>query len=125
MALNRPVLWFLGLGCLTFLTAGVVVPRLLSGTKTAVLVNRSACDRQEWQEVGDRYSSLYQAHQSNRIRLSQVVIVSGLGEEVREQIPTPQQFRAIETFGEPDAERLSQIEAGFTDVEVLTCSAQG
>jgi hypothetical protein len=123
MALNRSLLQILGLGWLSFLGAGVVISWLFPLTQLTVLVDRSRCDPLGWQALSDRYADLYKAHERNRVQLLQVVIVSELGEEIRETPPTPQEFRAIETVGAPEAERLSRIKAGFSNVELLACSA--
>jgi hypothetical protein len=123
MALNYSLLRILGLGWLSFLLAGIVIARFFSLTQLTVLVDRSKCDRQGWREVSDRYADLYKAHERKRIKLSQVVIVSELGEEIRKPAPTPQEFQAIETIGAPDTERFSRIRAGFAEVEVLACGA--
>ncbi len=123
MALNYSLLRILGLGWLGFLLAAVVIARFFSLPQLTVLIERSKCDRQGWRELSDRYADLYKAHERRRIRLSQVVIVSELGEEIRTTIPTPREFQSIETVGAPDKERLSRITAGFTEVEVLACGA--
>lgn len=120
--LNRSLLQIIGLGWLGFLLSGIVIGRLFAVTKVTVLVDRAKCDRQAWRQVSDRYAELFKDHERKRIQLSQMVLISNLGEEVREVVPTPAEFQAIETYGEPSTERLRQLQAGFTKVEVLTCN---
>jgi hypothetical protein len=123
MDLNRSLWKILGFGGLGFLATGFIVSRLFSIAEVTVLVDRSGCDRASWRQLGDRYKALHKAHEQRKLELSQVVIVSALGEEVRETIPTPREFLAIETFGKPDAERLARLKASFSSVEVLSCQA--
>ncbi len=123
MDLNRSLLWTVSLGWLSFLVAGVVVARLFSISQVTVLIDRSACDAEGWQQVSDRYAALYQAHQRKRLQLSQMIIVSDLGEEVRETVPTPAEFHRMETSGQPNSQRFDQLKNGFDNVRVLTCEA--
>jgi hypothetical protein len=109
------------LGWLGFLLTGIVITRLFAISKVTVLVDRAKCDRQTWRQVSDRYAELFKDHERKRIQLSQMVLISDLGEEVREVVPTPAEFQVLETYGEPSTERLRQLQAGFSEVEVLTC----
>jgi hypothetical protein len=119
--LNRSLLQIIGFGWLGFLVAGIVVTRLFAISKVTVLVDRAKCDRQAWRQVSDRYAELFKDHERKRIQLAQMVLISDHGEEVREVVPTPVEFQALETYGEPSTERLRQLQAGFAEVEVLTC----
>lgn len=121
--LNRSLLWTVGLGWLGFLVVGLAVARLFAIAQVTVLIDRSACSAEGWQQVSDRYSALYQAHQRKNIQLAQVVIVSDLGAEVRETLPSPAEFDRMKTSGEPNSERFDQLKNSFDDVTVLTCEA--
>ncbi len=123
MDLNRSLLWTVGLGWLGFLVAGVVIARLFAISQVTVLIDRSDCDAEGWQQVSDRYAALYQAHQSRRLQLAQIIIVSDLGEEVRETVPTPAEFHRMKTSGQPNPQRFDQLKNSFDHVRVLTCEA--
>lgn len=123
MDLNRSLLWTVGLGWLGFLVVGIAVARLFAIAQVTVLIDRSACNAEGWQQVSDRYSALYQSHRRKNIQLAQVVIVSDLGAEVRETLPSPAEFNRMKTSEEPNPERFDQLKDSFDNVRVLTCEA--
>ncbi len=122
--LNRSLLWTVGLGWLGFLVVGIAVGRLFTIAQVTVLIDRSACNAEGWQQVSDRYNTLYQAHQRKSIRLAQVVIVSDLGAEVRETLPSPAEFNRMKTSGEANPERFDQLKSSFDNVRVLACETE-
>lgn len=122
--LNRSLLWTVGLGWLGFLIVGVAVARLFAISQVTVLIDRSACNPEGWQQVSDRYNTLYQAHQRKRIRLVQVVIVSDLGAEVRETLPSPAEFNRMKTSGKANPERFEQLKSSFDNVNVIACDTE-
>lgn len=121
MNLNRSLMQIIGFGWLGFLCLGIVINRLFAITQVTVLVDRAQCDRTSWQKVSDRYAELLRDHERRRIQLTKLVILSDLGAEVRDSLPTPAEFNALETYGEANPERVEQLVAGFPTVEVLSC----
>ncbi|MEM9220617.1 MAG: hypothetical protein AAGD25_40640 [Cyanobacteria bacterium P01_F01_bin.150] len=113
-----------GLSWLAFLVVGLAIAWLAPIPKLTVLLDRSYCPANQWQQVAQAYSQLYDQHQHRRLILEQVVMVSDLGQDAFASPPTPDAVRQISTYGQRDGDRLSQLQSTYSNSEVLGCSSQ-
>ncbi|MBE9078190.1 hypothetical protein IQ241_12955 [Romeria aff. gracilis LEGE 07310] len=122
MALNRVLLRIVGLGWLGFIAIGLVVSQVFAAPTVALLIDRSDCAPDQWRSLSERYEALYGRYQRDRVKFSQILLISDLGEEVAEVPLTPAEFRRLHTYGQADPERLAQLAQSYPAVELLSCA---
>ncbi|MEL7036985.1 MAG: hypothetical protein AAFO04_15380 [Cyanobacteria bacterium J06592_8] len=121
--LTRYLLKLLGLTGVGFLIANFAIGLFFPIPEVAVLVDRSFCPPEQWQNLSQTYGKLYRQNQQKQILLNPVILFSDLGEEVLKSPLEPQEFRTLKTFGRSNDERLSQLKTQYTHAEVLNCSS--
>ena len=124
MALNHTLFRIIGCGWLGFIAVGVVVSRVFAVPTVALLIDRSYCGPFQWRKVSEAYEEIYTQYQRDRVKFSQILLISDLGEEVVEVPLTPAEFRRLRTYGQASSERLSQLEQSYPAVEVLSCARE-
>ncbi len=120
---NRRLLQTLAVGWLAFLGAGVGLRQALSGPTVTIIIDRSYCDPARWEQITTDYGELYNQHQQRRLTIDQVIYVSDLGEEVAEELPSPEAIMTMSTYGRFNADQLRQTTAAHPDAEVFACSS--
>jgi hypothetical protein len=87
-----------------------------------VIIDRSYCTPAQWQPIAEEYATLYEQQTQQRLKIEQVIYVSDLGQEVAQEIPTPEQIRTLSTFGRFNEAQMNQVMAAQPEAEVLSCS---
>lgn len=97
----------------------------------AIVVDRSFCSPNQWQLTTAAYRDRYQAHQQKQIEIKRVILVGDLGEESLPQLPTPEDFAALPTFGRSNTNALARWRQGKSlppelqgaRIEFLSCGS--
>lgn len=118
---NQRLFIILSLGWLGFIGLGLGLRQWLSGPAVTVIIDRSYCAPDQWQAQADRYAALYDQQTQQRLTISQVIYVSDLGQEVADRVPSPEQVRALNTFGRFNADQMNQAITEQPKAEVLSC----
>ncbi|MEO0458671.1 MAG: hypothetical protein AAF152_19120 [Cyanobacteria bacterium P01_A01_bin.114] len=111
----------LGLGWLAYLLVGFGLSQASGGAKIQIVIDRSYCAPNDWQQVANEYAQLYQQHQQKQITLESVTLVNDLGEEVRDTPPSAEEIAGLNTFGLPGRDRINAIVQASPDAQVLSC----
>ncbi len=119
--LNRYLLTILGLGWLSFLLAGILLDRFFAAPNFVLLIERSYCPPQQWQQVVEEYVDLYSQHQKHTIEIESVVLFNDLGEEVLSAIPTPEELRDLSIYGRSSPQREAELSKTYNQVKVIRC----
>lgn len=120
--LNRSLLTIVGLGWLSFIIFGLIIQTVFAAPNIIILVDRSYCPPQQWQEVVQTYQTSYQKHQQKRLKIEKVILFSYLGEEVLLTLPTPDELLAIKTYGRSTPQRQEQLKQNYPKSQILKCS---
>ena len=121
---NRRLLSILGLGWLAFAGLGWGLRQGLTPTIT-VIIDRSYCAPAQWQTLATEYTTLHEQYTQKRLNIDQVIYVSDLGQVVAEEIPTPDEVRALNTFGLFNETQMNQALQAQPKAEVLSCHEGG
>lgn len=120
--LNRTLLRTIGVGWAAFAIAAVAIRTVFAAPDVTLLVDRSYCEPAQWQVVSEQYADLYQQHQRGSITLSAIIFFSDLGEEVSDQVLTPDAFQDLTTYGRPSPDRQIALEASHPQAKLLSCT---
>lgn len=121
---NQRLLRILGLGWLAFIGVGLGLRQGLQGPATVVVIDRSYCEPNQWQQVAQSYADLYDQSENRQLRIEQVILLNDLGEEVLDTPPDPDAIQALSTFGRSNPARLQTISQKFPKATILTCASQ-
>lgn len=113
----------IGLSWLAFLVVGLAIAWLAPIPSLTLVIDRSYCPANQWQQIAQSYNQLYDQHKQRTLILDQVVLVSDLGQEVLDTPPTPSAIRQLSTYGQRDGDRLSKLQSTYGNSEVLSCTA--
>ena len=119
--LNRYLLTILGLGWLSFLIMGILLNQFFAAPNFVLLVERSYCPPQQWQQVVQKYSDLYRQHQQNLVKIESVILFNDLGEEVLTNIPTPEALGDLPTYGRSNPQKARELSKTYAQVKVIRC----
>jgi hypothetical protein len=119
--LNRTLLRTVGVGWVAFAIAAVAIRTVFAAPNITLLVDRSYCEPAQWQVVAAQYADLYQQHQRGSITISSTIFFSDLGEEVSDQVLTPDAFQNLATYGLPSPDRQAALEATHPQAQRLSC----
>ncbi|MDJ0536543.1 MAG: hypothetical protein QNJ70_29315 [Xenococcaceae cyanobacterium MO_207.B15] len=119
--LNRYLLTILGLGWLSFLIAGILLNQLFAAPNFVLLIERSYCPPQKWQQVVLVYTNLYRQHQQNLVKIESVVLFNDLGKEVLTTVPTPEELGGLRTYGRSNLQKESELRKAYDRVKVIRC----
>jgi hypothetical protein len=118
---NQKLIRILGLGWLAFLGLGLGLRQAFIAPSVTVILDRSYCAPAQWQAVAAAYADLYEQQAQQRLKISQVIYVSDLGQEVAVTVPTPEQVSALNTYGRFNEAQMSQAIQDQPEAEVLSC----
>ena len=119
--LNRYLLTILGLGWLSFLVAGILFNQVFAAPNFVLLIERSYCPPQKWQQVVQVYTDLYRQHQQNLVKIESVVLFNDLGKEVLTTVPTPEELRGLRTYGRSNLQKEDELRKAYDRVKVIRC----
>ena len=111
----------IGLSWLAFLVVGVAIALFFPIPSLTVVIDRSYCPTNQWQQIAQTYDQLYEQHDQKKLVLEQVVMVSDLGQDVFETPPKPDVIRQLSTYGKRDGDRLSALQQKDTNVRLISC----
>ena len=120
--LNRVLFTILGLGWSSFLIVGILLNQVFAAPNFVLLIERSYCPPQQWQQVVQKYSDLYRQHQQNLVKIESVILFNDLGEEVLTNIPTPEELEDLHTYGRSNPQKESKLSKTYDQVRVIRCS---
>jgi hypothetical protein len=121
MNLNTPLFKTLGLSWLMFLITGLLISWLFAIPTLTVLIDRSYCPPNQWQQVSQSYTDLYRQHQQRRLQLQPIVLFSNLGQEVFASPPPPEVIQALSTYGHSDLHRQAELQKSYPKTQLLGC----
>ncbi|NEP41933.1 MAG: hypothetical protein F6K25_30235 [Okeania sp. SIO2G4] len=119
--LNRYLLTILGLGWLSFMITGIVLNQVFAVPNFVLLIERSYCPSQQWQQVVEEYIDLYRQNQQHLVKIESVVLFNDLGEEVLTTVPTPEELRGQSTYGRSSPQREAELRKAYGQVKVIRC----
>ena len=119
--LNRYLLTILGLGWFSFLIAGILFNQVFAAPNFVLLIERSYCPPQKWQQVVQAYTDLYRQHQQNLVKIESVVLFNDLGKEVLTTVPTPEELRGLRTYGRSNLQKEAELRKAYDRVKVIRC----
>lgn len=111
---------------MSLLALGLLGYHLWMRESKTLVVDLSACSAEELEFVSSIYSGILRAHQRGKLRVSRIVLVGDTREGVAREdivrtILMPNDFRALERSGAPNAERLVQLMEKYPNPELMTC----
>lgn len=118
---NQRLIRILGLGWLAFLGLGFGLRQALTAPSVTVIIDRSYCAPAQWQPLAEEYAALYDQQAQHRLKINQVIYISDLGQEVATAIPTPDEIRALSTFGRFNQAQMNQAIQAQPEAKVLSC----
>ncbi|MBW4661697.1 MAG: hypothetical protein KME15_23755 [Drouetiella hepatica Uher 2000/2452] len=121
MNLNTPLFKTLGLSWLMFLITGLLISWLFAIPTLTVLIDRSYCPSNQWQQVSQTYTDLYHQHQRRQLQLRSVILFSNLGQEVFASPPLPEAIQALSTYGYSDLYRQAELQKTYSKTQLLGC----
>lgn len=119
--LNRYLVTIIGFGWLSFLLAGILLNQVFAAPNFVLLIERSYCPPQKWEQVVQEYTNLHRQHQQNLIKIESVVLFNDLGEEVVTTIPTPEELRSLRTYGRSNPQRKDDLKKAYSRVKLIDC----
>ncbi len=119
--LNRALLTIVIVGWLGFLLSGGLVAYVFASPSLTLLIDRSYCPPQKWQQVTQTYEELYQQHQQKQAQIETVILFSDLNEEILDELPTPEAFSNLNTYGRFNPQRQSDLSKRYPKAKVLNC----
>jgi hypothetical protein len=122
MNFNKQLFKTLGLSWLAFLIIGLLIGWLFAIPTITVLIDRSYCPPNQWQQVVQTYAQLYQQHQQHQLQLRSVILFSSLGEEPFSTLPEPAVLQQVSTYGRPDLQRQVRLQKDHPQAHLLKCS---
>jgi hypothetical protein len=131
----KPINWAflrtMAVGLGSFGLAGLAIGWMFPTARVVIVVDRSFCSPNQWQLTTAAYRDRYQAHQQKQIEIKRVILVGDLGEESLPQLPTPEDFAALPTFGRSNTNALARWRQGKSlppelqgaRIEFLSCGS--
>ncbi|NJR64768.1 MAG: hypothetical protein HC772_04665 [Leptolyngbyaceae cyanobacterium CRU_2_3] len=121
MNLNKRLFKTLGLSWLALLLAGLLIRWLFAIPSMTVLIDRSYCPADQWQQISQTYTDLYHQHQWRQLHLKTVVLFSNLGQEVLSSPPIPTVIQNLSTYGQSNEQRQAQVQKAYPKGRLLQC----
>lgn len=118
---NRKLLITLGLSWVGFAIAGLLITLLFPIPTVAVLIDRSYCPPEGWQQVVQQYDTLYSQHQQKHLKIEQVIVFSDLGEDVLPSIPSQDEIQSLSTYGRQNLDHRSKLTGQHPNAQLLAC----
>lgn len=121
MNLNIRLFKTLWLSWLAFLITGLLISWSFAIPTITVLIDRSYCSPDQWQQVSHTYTDLYRQHQWRQLHLQTVILFSQLGQEIFASPPMPTKIQNISTYGHPDRQRQAELQKAYPKTQLLGC----
>ncbi|NJO39199.1 MAG: hypothetical protein HC769_12695 [Cyanobacteria bacterium CRU_2_1] len=121
MNLNTRLLKTLGFSWLAFLITGLLISWFFAIPTITVLIDRSYCPPDQWQQVSQTYTNLYRQHQRRQLRLQTVILFSNLGQDVFVSPPMPAVIQTLSTYGHSDKQRQTELQKAYSKTQLLDC----
>ena len=121
MSLNTRLLKTLGFSWLAFLITGLLISWFFALPTITLLIDRSYCPPNQWQEVSQTYTDLYHQHQRRQLHLKTVILFSNLGQEVFTSPPIPATIQTLSTYGHADLNRQAELQKTYSTTQLLGC----
>lgn len=122
-SLNRKLFKILSTYGLSLGIAGVVIAFLFPPPRITVLIERSYCPPEQWQQLVQSYTDLYQKHQNRELQIKEVVLFSELGQEVLTLVPNPEAILSLNTYGRSSPQRQHQLSSTYPHAKILNCQS--
>jgi hypothetical protein len=119
--LNRSLFRILGLGWLSFGIAGLIISQFFAIPNLVILIDRSYCPSDRWQQVVQTYEDLYRQQGQKQVQIQKVILFSDLAEETLPVLPLPASLKSVSTYGRPNPQRQSQLQKSYPQSRLLTC----
>ncbi|MEM6839396.1 MAG: hypothetical protein AAF609_21455 [Cyanobacteria bacterium P01_C01_bin.120] len=119
--LNKALIKIVGLGWAAFAIAAIAIRVVFAAPDVVLLIDRSYCEPAKWSTVADAYQTLYQQDSRGQINLDTVILFSDLGEETTTP-PTPEELRALKTYGQASRDRQANLQAQYPNAQLLQCA---
>lgn len=122
-SLNRKLFKILSTYGLSLGMAGMAIAFLFPPPRITVLIERSYCPPEQWQQLVQSYTDLYQKQQNRELQIKAVVLFSDLGQEVLASVPNPETLRSLNTYGRSNPQKQHQLSATYPHAKILSCQA--
>jgi hypothetical protein len=116
---HYPLWKTLGITCLTFCIAALIIHIGFTPSKLTLLIDRSYCPPSQWQSVVAQYEQIYR--QPREVPIQSVLLFSDLGVEVRSTPPPPDEIASLSTYGRANPEQQKQLQQHHQNSRLLTC----
>lgn len=120
MNLNTRLLKTIGFSWLAFLITGLLISWFFAIPTITVLIDRSYCPPNQWQQVSQTYTDLYRQHQRRQLYLH-VILFSHLGQETFASPPMPAVIQTLSTYGHSDRQRQAELQKAYPKTQLLDC----
>jgi len=100
---------------------GLLIRQFIVPPQVALLIDRSYCSTDDWQQLSQTYSQLYQQHQRQTLRLQPVVLFSNLNQDSFETPPSPEAIQNTKTYGQADSKRQLALQQTYPAATLLSC----
>ena len=104
-----------------FLMTGLLISWLFAIPALTVLIDRSYCPPDQWQQISQTYTDLYHQHQRRQVNLQTTVLFSNLGQEVFSSPPQPEAIQTLSTYGHFDLQRQAELQKTYPKAQLLGC----
>lgn len=111
----------LGFSWLAFLITGLLISWFFAIPTITVLIDRSYCPSDQWQQVSQTYTDLYRQHQLRQLHVQTVILFSNLGQEAFTSPPVPVMIQTLSTYGHSDRKRQAELQKAYAKTQLLNC----
>lgn len=119
--LNQRLIFTLIWGWLAFLVSGLTIQFMVTSPSVIILIDRSYCPPNQWQNLVNNYQELYEKNQLKSLQIEKVIVFSDLGEEVLTTPPEPQKIKELSRYGRSNPQRWEQMKTLYPQATVLVC----
>lgn len=120
-SLNIKLFKTLGFAGLAFLVTGLIINLFFAIPTMTLLIDRSYCPNNQWQQVTQAYTDLYDQHQRGKLRLQRVILFSSLDQEILNSPPLPETVAALSTYGRSNHQRQIKLQETYPNFRFLGC----
>lgn len=100
---------------------GLMINIFFAIPTVTLLIDRSYCPNNQWQQVTQAYTDLYDQHQRGKLRLQRVILFSSLDQEILNSPPLPETVAALSTYGHSNHQRQINLQETYPNFRFLGC----